>query len=345
MKSVLMAVVFCCIACIATAQTEQMWLIYSSPYSPKHPFSRGDQAWIDWVEQVSGGSIRIRAIWSGALTTSDQSLLELRHGVADVAYIGPMYTPGGTHLIRIQSGFYSGVKNFEQQVALYRCLQKTSPQYSREIEGLKPLAIQGGPLAGILTCSRPVRSLEDLKGLRIRVTSDLLSTMHDLGADPIFLPMSEVYSAMAKGVIDGVVASLNTLKSLHFAEVAKYYTRLEVPRGAYPARAIGVDRWKSLSDSQREILEMSIPVWEAAIDNEIMIDEAIGEAVGKRLGIEFIDILPSEQKRFDELYLSDALLNARSLARFGIDGESVFHRARRIVENIKHTGKVICEEN
>ena len=75
MKRIWLAIVFCCVAGIATAQTVPTWLIYASPYSPNHPFSRADQTWIDWVEQASGGSLRIRAIWSGALISSDHSLL------------------------------------------------------------------------------------------------------------------------------------------------------------------------------------------------------------------------------------------------------------------------------
>jgi len=344
-KRVLLTLICCFAVSVAVAQPAPTWLIYASPYSPGHPFSRADQTWIEWVEEASGGSLRIRAIWSGALISSDHSLLELRHGVADISYIGAIYSRGGTHLLRVQTGFYIGAKTFEQQVALYRCLAADSPQFERELEGLKVLAVQGGPMAGILTSSRPVRSLEDLKGLRIRVPTEMLRMMRDLGADPVSSPMGEVYSALAKGVLDGVVAPLNTLKALHFAEVTKYYTLLEVPRGAYPSRAMGLERWKSLSDSQRDILEASIPIWEAAMSKEIQEDEITGEAEGRRLGTEFIDILPADQKRFDALYVEDGLRNARALDRFGIDGETVFRQARRIAENIELTGEVICGGN
>lgn len=345
MKRVLLTVICCLVVNVAVAQPETTRLIYASPYSPGHPFSRADQTWIKWVEETSGGSLRIRPIWSGALISSEQSLLEVRHGIADIAYIAAIYSRGGTHLLRVQTGFYIDAKTFEQQVALYRCLAADSPQFSRELEGLKVLAIQGGPMAGILTSSHPVHSLEDLKGLRIRVPTEMLRMMRDLGADPVSLPMGDVYSALAKGVLDGVVAPLNTLKALHFAEVTKYYTLLEVPRGAYPSRAMGLERWESLSDSQRGVLEASIPIWEAAMSKEIEEDEIVGEAEGKRLGIEFIDILPADQKRFDALYEEDGLRNARALGRYGIDGESVFLQARRIAGEIELTGEVVCGGN
>jgi TRAP-type C4-dicarboxylate transport system substrate-binding protein len=209
---------------------------------------------------------------------------------------------------------------------------------------LKILAVQGGALPGVLTRGRPVRSLEDLKGLRIRVPTELLRVMQDLGADAVSMPMRDVYSALAKGVIDGVVAPVDTLKSLHFGEVASYFTRLKVPRGAYPARAMGLRCWQSLSDADRAVLEAAIPVWESALANDTEAAETAGEAEGHRLGIRFIDINPEEQRHFDALYETESERNARDLSRFGIDGESVFRRARRIARGIELTGKVVCGE-
>jgi TRAP-type C4-dicarboxylate transport system substrate-binding protein len=295
------------------------------------------------VEEHSGGSLKIQALWSGALISSEHSMLEIRHGVADIGLITPIYVRGGAHLLRVQTGFYGDAEVFEQQVALYRCLEEAFPQYARELEGLKVLAVQGGTLPGVLTRGRPVRSLEDLKGLRIRVPTELLRVMRDLGADAVSMPMGDVYSALAKGVLDGVVAPADTLKSLHFGEVAGHFTRLRVPRGAYPARAMGLRCWHSLSDADREVLEASIPVWEAAMAREIEEAEAEGEAEGHRIGVQFIDVDPENQERFDALYEADGERNALALGRFGIDGESVFRRARSIARVLERTGNVSCD--
>ena len=345
MKLFIMVLIFGYAAGVVSAQADPTWLIYATPYSPGHPFSRADQTWLNWVERESKGTLRITPVWSGALISSDNSLLEVRHSVTDIAYIAPIYSRGGTHLLRIQTGFYSGAKTFQQQVAVYRCLAADFPEYDKELKGLKILAVQGGSLAGILTSRHPVRSLDDLKGLRIRVPTELLNMMRELGADPISLPMGDVYSALAKDVIDGVVAPLNTLKALHFAEVIRYYTRIDVPRGAYPSRAINLKRWKSLSNSQRKVLDASISIWETAMAKQIEKSDTAGEEEGRRLGVEFIDIALSDQKRFDELYKADALVNAKALSRYGIDGEIVFNDARRIIKNIKLNGTVVCGGN
>jgi len=340
MKFVLRAVVTL-LALLGTANATT--LLYATPYSPNHPFSRADQAWIDWVRKQSGGRLRIRAVWSGGLISSDQSLIELRHGVADIGLITPIYAHGGVHLIRAQSGFYAGARTFEEQTALYRCLAAAEPEFGRELDGLTILAVQGGTLPGILTRTKQVHSLRDLRGLRLRAPTELLGVLRDLGVDPVNMPMGDVYSALAKGVLDGVAAPADTLKSLHFAEVAKYFWRLQIPRGAYPARAIATRRWNALSTQERAVLEQSTPVWEAAIAAQTTAAVQAGEMAGAHEGVQFIQPSAEDQQAFDELYERDAARAAAALVRFGLDGTKVFQRARNITRALRTTGKLDCK--
>ncbi|HTM95150.1 MAG TPA: TRAP transporter substrate-binding protein DctP [Croceibacterium sp.] len=181
-----------------------------------------------------------------------------------------------------------------------------------------------------MTRSKPVRKLADLRGMRIRAPTELLAVLSGLGADPVNMPMGEVYSALAKGVIDGVVAPPDTLRALHLVEVANYFYELRVPRGAYPARAMSAKRWRSLEEWQQALLQRSKPVWEAALADEIRRSEAVGREAGKgKITFSLPD--PVEQQRFDEVYLKDAAVNARRLQRFGIDGPAAFRLARNSV--------------
>lgn len=315
-------------------------LTYATPYPPSHPFSRADQRWIHWVERQSGGRMRIRPIWSGALLSADMSMEELRHGVADIGLITPIYTRGGTHLIRVQSGFYSGADTVEAQVQLYRCIERQVPEIAHELAGLRVLAVQGGLLPGIATRERPIRRLSDLKGMRLRAPTELLPLLERLGADPVNMPMGEVYPALAKGVLDGVVAPIDTFKSLHFAEVTKYYNTLAVPRGAYPARAISARAWNRLPPDQQRILDDSVAVWEAALADEVAASGEAGRREALADGIAIDAMAPSEQARFDRLYLDDAERNARSLLPLGIDGPAAFKVARASVAG---AGQIRCD--
>lgn len=316
-------------------------LIYASPYSPTHPFSLADQDWMKFVEEEGEGRLRIRPIWSGALISADQSMIELRHGVADIGLVTPIYAKGGAHLLRNQTGFYSGITSQESQIALFHCLERLNASIAAELTGLKVLAVQGGSLPGILTRDRPVHTLADLVGLRIRAPTELLPVMQALGAEPISLPMGDVYSALAKGIIDGVIAPPDTLRSLHFAEVAEFYARLQIPRGAYPGRAIGLERWRSLPQHVRDILEESIAVWEEALIRRTTEAVEIGSRYGREHGIKETILSEADQARFLETYSRYAEEIAADLARFGIDGMAVYRTARA---SIAPDGTINCKE-
>ena len=315
----------------APPQSAEYTLSYASPYPPGHPFSKADIEWINHVEQASGGRIAIRPYWSGSLISSDMSMTEIRHGLADIGLITPIYSRGGVHLLRVQAGFYGGVKTLADQVTVYDCLASQFPQYGRETDGLHVLAVQGGNFPGVLTRTKPVRSLADLKGLRLRAQTDAIDVLRDLGADPVNMPMGEVYSALAKGVIDGVVAPADTIKSLHFAEVARHFTALRLSRGAYPARAMSDKAWRRLPPDLQRLMADSKRVWEDALSRQILSAEQAGIDYAKGHGIELIPLPAADQQRFDALYNKFALDQARRLTRFGIDGVPVFQQAQRLL--------------
>lgn len=317
-------------------------LVYASPYSPRHPFSRADQAWMTFVEARSGGRIRIRPNWSGGLLSSEESMTELRHGVADIGLVTPIYVKGGAHLLRTQTGLYSGVREIEDQVALYRCMAAASPQIARELDGLHVLAVQGGVLPGIVTRDRPVRSLADLRGLRIRAPGELLPVLRELGADPVNMPMGDVYAAMAKGVIDGVVAPEDTFKSLHLAEIAGHFASFDIPRGAYPARAMSEQRWAALPPDVRKVLTEGTKVWEAALADENRRELAAGHALAASEGVAFTRIPAADQARFTAVYRRDTLRNMAALSRVGIDGMPT---ARVAAASIGPDGHARCQRS
>jgi len=80
-----------------------------------------------------------------------------------------------------------------------------------------------GPVI-LQTVSKPAKSLEDMKGLKIRATGRMTEVVKALGAAPIPLEMPDVYDALRRAVIDGIMVDLSTLKYWKFAEVVKYVT-------------------------------------------------------------------------------------------------------------------------
>jgi TRAP-type C4-dicarboxylate transport system substrate-binding protein len=312
-------------ACSAQRQPDRVYTLrYATPYPPQHPFSRADQRWIDHVQATSHGALHIDTFWSGMLTSSDQSVLELKHGVADVAAIQPIYERGGAHVLRTQTGFYAGARSFGEQVSVYKCLAERFPAFGGELSGLTVLAVQGGNLPGIATRDARIRSLSDLTGLRLRAPSELMELLKSLGADPVNMPMGDVYASLARGVIDGVVAPLDALRSLHLAEVARNFTRMAIPRGAYPARAIRNASLERLPAPLQILVRDSSAVWEAALAHELTQAEAAGLRYATEHNIAVSDLPDSDRAAFHQAYNQAARARARSLQ----GGEAIFSAAQ-----------------
>jgi TRAP-type C4-dicarboxylate transport system substrate-binding protein len=310
-------------------------LRYGSPYPQTHPFSQADIAWMKYVEAQAGGRLKIKPYWGGTLLSSDNAVLEVAHGVVDVGLVSPIYTRAGMKTIKIQAGFYEGAHTPAEQAAVYKCLMRKYPVLTEEMRGVHVLAVQGGTLPHVLTRERPVTRLEDFAGLRLRTPSEIAPLLKSIDADPVTMPMAEVYSALSKGMVDGVIAPGDTLRSQHFTEVARYVSLFNVPRGAYPARAISVKAWERLPPGLRKILEESQPYWEEQLDQKVTAAEAVGMAFGKKEGQTFVEPAPGAQQAFDALYNKKSLEHAATLPKDYVDGVAMFRDAQAIIAEIR----------
>ena len=150
------------------------------------------------------------------------------------------------------------------------------------------------------------------------------------------------YRKAFTGVIDGVVAPQDTFRSLHLAEVTRYYTDLAVPRGAYPSRAMSSKRWERLTAAQRAVLEESVAVWEGALADENRRAQQEGWRYALAEGIVEVPISAEDQAKFDAIYAREAERAAARLSRYGIDGERVLALARR---SVGADGRVECRRD
>ncbi|MBL1435709.1 MAG: TRAP transporter substrate-binding protein [Rhodobacteraceae bacterium] len=158
-----------------------------------------------------------------------------------------------------------------------------------EAHGLIGLAFYDGGSRSFYNSVRPIRSIEDLEGLKFRVMqSDLFVEMvNSLGANATPMPYGEVYSSIQTGVIDGAENNWPSFESSGHYEVAGYYTldqHLIVPEVLVMSSAA----WEKLSaDDQamvRQAARDSVPymreLWEAR--------EAVSEARVREAGVEII---------------------------------------------------------
>jgi len=104
-----------------------------------------------------------------------------------------------------------------------RFIQHLSRIFRKELEDVKVLYL-GATGPGWMHSKKPIRIVEDIKGLKIRVTGGGILGIKAVGGDPIAMTMGEVYLAGKKGIIDANIGPPEILEGWKHHEVFKYST-------------------------------------------------------------------------------------------------------------------------
>ncbi len=149
--------------------------------------------------------------------------------------------------------------------------------------------------------TRPIRTLEDAKDLKIRSTHSKahIALLQSLGMNATPVAWGEVYTALQQGTVDAIDIDLNLAHFNKFPEITKYVT---MTRSFYSPHLVMVSKvfWNKLDAQQQQWIEESFAVMqkfqrEEIRKNEAMIMEAVVEAGG-----EIIELTPEERARWAE---------------------------------------------
>jgi TRAP-type C4-dicarboxylate transport system substrate-binding protein len=211
--------------------------------------------WAQEVEKRTNGAVKITLFPGGTLTPADKCYDGVVNGLSDIGMSVMGYTRGRfplTEVIDLPLGYKNGLAA-TQLINLY--YQKFKP---KELDDVKVLYLHAhGP--GILHTKKPVKNLDDLKGMKIVCHGLSAKVVGALGATPVAMPMPERYDALQKGVAEGAVNPIESLKGWKLAEVIKSTT--ENFGSAYSTGFFVVmnkDKWASLPpDIQKTIDQVS----------------------------------------------------------------------------------------
>lgn len=155
---------------------------------------------------------------------------------------------------------------------------------------LVALAWMDGGTRNIYT-KKPVRNIEDLKGMKIRVQGNplFIDMMTAMGANGIAMDTGEIFSALQTGVIDGAENNPPTMLEHNHYQNAKYYTltgHLILPEPVVMSK----DTWNSLSEEQQALVKKVAK--EAQLEERKLWDakSAASEEKLKAAGVEFITV-------------------------------------------------------
>lgn len=270
-------------------------LTYSIFFPPMHIQAKTGMEWAAEVERRSEGRLQITVHPGGTLTKADQCWQGVLDGVSDIGMSCFAYTPGRFPLLEaldLPLGWPDGL------TATRVATQLAAKYNPAEIQGAKLLYIHAhGP--GILATKKPVRTLEDLKGMKIRGTGLSAGIATALGATAVGMPQPETYDALQKGVVEGTFCPIETLKGWKQGEVIEaitdtkaigYTTAMFVAMNQKSWDALPADLQQIISDVSAEWVDKHGQAWKQA--------DAEGLEFVKSLNREILTLSPEEEARW-----------------------------------------------
>lgn len=161
-----------------------------------------DQA-ADWMRRASAGRLRIRQYAGGSLHGASEGFTALRSGITDYATCYSLFEHRGFELNKI---FYQPFLSPARPVVATRVFQELAPKYfAQEFERRGVLYGYSAYFQRVDLMSRkPVRRLEDLRGMKVIAMGMSPDTAKAYGFAPLNLPFPEIYTALSQGLADAV---------------------------------------------------------------------------------------------------------------------------------------------
>lgn len=258
------------------------------------------QGWAKKVEEATKGQVKITSYPGETLLKATETYDGVVSGIADIGIAPFGYTRGRFPLLEILDlpGFDYKNAKVASRVA-WEAVKEMNP---KEIQDFKPLFLfSTGP--GHLLTKKPVRNLEDLRKMKIRVTGLSTKTMELLGVTPVALSQAETYEALTKGLVDGNLAPAEVLKSWKQAEVADYITLTPFLYTSGFYFAMNNDVWNSLPpDIKTTIEEVTEQFFEERAANILgeISEEGMKYGVEEK-GMEVINLSNDEAAKWKEI--------------------------------------------
>jgi TRAP-type C4-dicarboxylate transport system substrate-binding protein len=267
--------------------------------SPKHPMHRFLMApMAERLNEVSGGKLTMKIYPAGALGKGPREQYNRAvDGIADVTFGLAGYTsPQFPRTLLAELPDYAPTPLGATE-KMWAALDK---HISPDFKDVKLLAMWVNDAASIMTREKPVRTLADLKGMKIRAPSKLAAgLLRAWGAVPQTMPVTKVYTSMQTGVIDGVYIGASGIRPFKLTEVAKYFTVGLPPSYAAFYLIMNKGAWNGLSADEKAMLDKvsglkaSLEAAEAYAD-----DGAAGVKLVEKVGRELIRLSPEQTKEF-----------------------------------------------
>ncbi len=285
----------------------------------------GAKAFADKVKFLTDGRIEIKVFPSGQLSKGLEVRSAVAKGVAEMGHTWMGYD-WGKDKTTVLFGGYAGSMDSERMLhwiyeggglELWR-------QFNEEKFGIISMPMFIRTAEAFLHSRKPVRTLDDLKGLKFRTAGAWLAISKGLGAAPVTMPGGEVFAALERGAIDATEwGTLYENKTTGFHKIAKYVIIPGIHQPTAPFElVINKKAWGTLSKRDQELVALAAKLvtfesWTRigqedakALDfykkagNEIIVLDASVQKKGKQLGLAWAEEQAKTNPWFDKVLKS-----------------------------------------
>lgn len=298
------------------------------------------KAWMDKVEKESGGRIKFEAYPAMQLGGTPVQLYDqAKDGVVDIIWT----LPGNT------AGRFPRVEVFELPFIMTNA-EATSKAYweyvqtmaADEFKDVQVLALQVHGPGVIHTADKPIKSVDDMKGVKMRApTRQVNRLMASLGATPVGMPLPGIPDALSKGTIQGAVIPWEVVPSVKVHELTKFHAEFDPAGGALYTTtfvmAMNKAKYNSLPADLKKIIDnnsgMATSAWLGKT-------QQAGDAAGRksasdRSGNTIFTVGVAEAQNFRRKSRAIEVEWVEDMNKKGFDGKKLLEAAKALIE--KHT--------
>ena len=284
----------------ALAEFQDRTIRVSNGVAEEHPVGDGVKAMTACLTEKSGGKMKLNAFWSGALGGDLDATQALRSGTQEMVITSTSPLVGILPALGVFDLPFLFADEKEADAIL-------DGEFGSYVSGLMPavglvnLAYWENGFRNLTNSQRAVDSVEDIKGLKVRVMQNniFLDSFQNLGANAVPMAFGEVFTALETGAIDGQENPVVTIDTSKFSEVQDHLT---LSRHAYTPFMVLYSKplWDQLAaDEQAALQECAV----VGRDVQRKASRELGEkslANVKEAGMEVTELTPEAQAAMRE---------------------------------------------
>jgi len=290
--------------------------------------------WAQKVAQESNGRIKIDIFPAMQLGgTPPQLFDQAKDGVVDLVWTLPGNTPGRFPIIEtFELPFVVHRKAVVNSLALQEFADANLKEEFREV---KPICFWAHD-HGLIHANKPVRTMDDLKGLKLRFPTRLAGeALRALGVNAIGMPIPQVPESLAQRVIDGTVVPWEVVPSIKVHELVKNHTEIPGSPTLYTATfilAMNKSRYDGLPDDLKKVIDANSGQTAAAMAGKVWDEQAVVVSdMVKSKGNTIITLTEDEAARWRNATAPVIENWLKSTKERGIDGQKLLDAARAAI--------------